>query len=258
MKLNFHKYLKVARLAVEEASNYLKIHFGKIKKMTHKKDRHYCIVDDINVNNIYETLLKKFTPEVGLYTEEGKRDISSDLIWVVDPLEGTSNFRVGIPFFATQICLLENKIPVLSILKAPILSQDFYAIRGIGTFLNNKKVFISNTEDLNKCLINIGKGTNKEDNIWYTKTVTRILPHVRTIRSLGSCGLELAYTASGKIDCTIYNGGNSYDYAPGVFLIREANGMVLNEKGNEWKFGDSYLLATNKILIKKFQYLYHS
>ena len=250
-EINKEKYLAVARKVAKEAGEYLLRNFGEVKMMTHKHDGHFGIEDDKVTNSIYEKLLKKSTPEVGLYTEEGRRDTSKELTWVIDPLEGTSNYRVGIPFFATQICLLKSKDPLISVIIAPKLSQEFYATKGGGTFLNGKKVSVSKLSNLSKALINIGKGTKHKDNIWYAKTVSKFLSHVRTIRSLGSCGLELAYCASGKIDAVIYNGAQPYDYATGVLLIREGGGTIVNEGGKDWQFGDRYLLVSNKNLVPK-------
>ncbi len=236
---SYHDYLEIALKTVRMASDYLVKNFGTVKKMTHKHDGHYGIEDDKVVNTLYETQLGNLTPEANLYTEEGQRDLSSGFTWIVDPIDGTSNYRVGIPFFNTQICLLENKEPVVSVIKAPLLSQEFTAIKG--------------ERFLNESLINVGKGTKQEDRLWYAETLGKVMPYVRTTRNFGSCGIELAYTASGKIDAVLNSGSQLYDYAPGVLLIREAGGRVVNKEGDNWKFDDSFLLASNKYLVSELQ-----
>src|SRR3990172_3448656 len=86
---------------------------------------------------------KFLIPEISLYTEEGEKNLDSDLVWVVDPIDGTSNYRVGNPFYGTQICLLYRNDPLISIISAPSLKQTFRAIKGKGSFLNNNKIKVT-------------------------------------------------------------------------------------------------------------------
>ena len=249
-------YLKIALSVTLKAGEFLFKNFGDIKRFTHKSKYHWGINEDLEANDIYEKQLKLLTPEVSIYTEEGEKNLEPNLNWIIDPLEGTSNYRVGNPFFATQICLLKNKIPEVCVVYAPVLKQTFTAIKGGGAFLNNNKVKVSKINKLEESLISMGKGTKYDDLLWYGGTVKNIMDKIRTFRHFGATGLELAYTASGKIDIYMNKGSRLYDYAPGVLLVREAGGSVTDFSGNEWNLNEDSLLASNKVLLSKFKNIF--
>ena len=102
----------------------------------------------------------------------------------------------------------------------------------------------------------MGKGTKYDDLLWYGGTVKNIMDKIRTFRHFGATGLELAYTASGKIDIYMNKGSRLYDYAPGVLLVREAGGSVTDFSGNEWNLNEDSLLASNKVLLSKFKNIF--
>lgn len=251
MNRNNEDYLKIAEEVARQAGKYLLKNFGPIKKATHKTEHHLGIKEDIKVNDFYESTLSKLTPEVSLYTEEGQKNLENDLVWVVDPIDGTSNYKVGNPFYVTQICLLSKKIPVVSVVIAPSLNQIFTAKKGGGAFLNGNKIKVSSTEKLEMSLISIGKGTKYDDLLWYGGVLKNIMEHVRTFRHFGACGLELAYTAAGKIDVYMNKGSQLYDYAPGALLIKEAGGKFTDFIGNDWNINESSILASNVNINKQ-------
>ena len=242
------KYSEIALIVVREASKFLIANFGPTKNATHKTEHHFGIEDDIKLNDFYEKKLKRLTPEISLYTEEGEKNLDSDLVWVVDPIDGTSNYRVGNPFYGTQIFLLYRNDPLISIISAPSLKQTFRAIKGKGSFLNNNKIKVTPLVNLKESLVSIGKGTKYSDNLWYGGILKNMLEQVRTFRHFGSAGLELAYTASGKIDIYINKGAHFYDYTPGVLIVREAGGVVTDFNGNEWNINEDSLIASNRTL----------
>lgn len=241
--MDYSNYLKIAKDASIEVGDYLLKNFGSNKIATHKSGTHYGIAEDLIANNIYTTSFKKLTPEISLYTEENERNLT-DLTWIVDSIEGTSNYRVGNPFFATQVCLLENKKPIVSVIFAPYLKQMFTSISGQGVYLNDQKISPIITNDIDKSLISFNKGTSHDDLVWVGETVKKIIHKIRTIRMYGVTGLDLAYVASGMIDVNINKGSQIYDYAPGVLLVRESGGVVLNENGKDWEIEDKFVVAS--------------
>lgn len=253
--MDLNSYFQIADKAVNKASKYLLSEFGAIKKFTIKGPSDIQVKEDIKANKIYEKFLQKETPNVLLFTEEGRRQLSDGLVWVVDPIEGTSNYRVGIPFFATTICLIYKKKPILSIVCAPALNQKFHAIKGKGAFLNSKNINRSNQKDLENAMIAVARGRKQEDKIWHAKIIVSLLSKVRTSRNLGSAGLDMAYTAAGMLDVYLSRGleagGGIYDIFPGLLLLQESGCEVVNEKGKNFKLGDRLLLASNETLVKK-------
>lgn len=252
--VNLDKYFSIASKVVDEVSKYLLTKFGTIKEFKVKGPSDISIKQDIKANLIYEEYFRKKTPEVLLFTEEGTKKFSDGLVWVIDPIEGTSNYRVGIPFFATTICLTFEGSPVISIVSAPVLKQKFTAIKGRGAFLNGRKIKPSEVEDLSQAMISVGRGRKKVDKVWYAKTLTRLLPKVRTSRTLGSAGLDMAYSAAGMLDIYLARGletGGIYDIFPGYLLLKESGATTVNEGGQPYKLGDNLILASNTNLVKQ-------
>jgi myo-inositol-1(or 4)-monophosphatase len=232
------------------AAEFLKSHFGTPKTSTHKSDSHYGIQEDLEANKMYEDYLRKNTPEVALFTEEGERNLDNEFVWVVDPIEGTSNYKSCNPFWATQIALLQDGEPVISVVNAPVLGQKFTAVKGEGAYLNGIKIKPTSLKELNLALIDMCRGTKDIDKEWMASTLSKVIKHVRTNRVFGSSGLQTAYSASGITDIFINNGSQLYDILPGILIAREAGASVLNFNGGEWTSEDSGYIVSNKILAE--------
>lgn len=245
------EYLEIAFKVSELAGNHALKNFGSQKLKHHKKDLEYGIKEDKECNDIYEDFLKNSTPEVELYTEEGEKNLDSELVWAIDPIDGTSNYSVGIPVWNSQICLLKKGEPVVAVINCPALNQKFHAVKGKGAFLNEQKVSISQITDLKMAVFGISKGNKLKALIWMGEMMRKFFKEIRTPRILSSLGVELSYVASGMIDIFISEDASIWDYAPGVLMIREAGGVVLNMKGEEWTIQDRTLIASNKVLVQK-------
>lgn len=248
-----HKdYFEIAKRINEEVASYLSENFGDTKEMTQKEGSHYGIKEDLVANKMYEDFLSKETPEVALYTEEGERNLDSDLVWVIDPIEGTSNYRSGNPFFATQIALIEKNQAVLSIVNAPVLKQMFTAIRGSGAYLNGKKIKPSSQNSLDKSLVDMGRGTTDDDKVWFVETLGKVIKKFKTTRSFGSAGLCLSYAAAGIFDVYINNGSQIYDLASGALVAEESGAVVTNFAGESWSIenGRSIVVANQHLLAE--------
>ncbi|MFA5024395.1 MAG: inositol monophosphatase family protein [Patescibacteria group bacterium] len=242
----FNEYYEIAKEAAERASVFLRGNYGPAKEMTLKEGTHYSINDDLLSNEIYEKFLRERTPEVAIYTEEGERNLNSDLVWVIDPIEGTSNYRVGIPLFATQICLLYKGEPVVAVIQAPVLNLLFTAQKGEGAYLNGQKITVSSISELKLAMLGYNKGLR---HLEASNHINKLIPQFRTIRNFGVAGIDLVFAASGKLDLVMNANSELYDYAPGVLLVREAGGRVTNFAGVDWKTNDKTLIAANKKLL---------
>lgn len=245
---DYNQYFDYANKICIKVGLFLKKDFGKTFELTHKSDSHYGIENDIKANKMYEEFLRSVTPEFSLFTEEGERNLDSDFVWVVDPIEGTSNYRTGNPFWATTICLIKQNEPQLSIVYAPVLNQTFYAIKGHGAYLNSNKINVTKLEKLQYALIDIGRGTKDEDKEWYVQTLSQLKNKIRTNRTFGACGLDTSYCAAGITDVYINSGSEVYDYLAGSLIVTEAGGVVVNFKGQKWTLKDKDFLSSNKKL----------
>lgn len=256
--MDYTKYYEVAGEINERVAAFLLSKFGPQKEIVHKMDSHYGIKEDKESNKMYEDFLKVKTSEVGLYTEEGERNLDNELVWVIDPIEGTSNYGAGNPFWATQIGLLYKNEPVVAIVNAPFLKQKFWANKDGGAFLNGNKINTTDLTDIKKALIDMGRGTTDLDKDWFAETLKKMAKNLRTTRSFGSTGLGICYAAAGITDIYLNSGSQIYDYAPGSLIAREAGGQVLNLKGENWKVGDQGLLVTNEKLAEEVLKLLYS
>jgi len=243
---SFTRYLRIAAAAAKLAGDFLRDSYGPIKEMHRKSGTHHGIEDDKRCAEIYTEYLENETPEVARYMEDGDQNLDSALVWVVDPIDGTSNYRVGIPLFVTQICLLYRGEPVISVIRAPMFDQVFSARKNHGAYLNGTKISVSKTARMDKAMLGVNKGSSNRDTGRY---ITRLGPLVRTIRIYGAMGLDLAYLACGRLDALINSGSQLYDYVPGVLLVREAGGIAANFTGARWTCADRTLAAANKSLL---------
>jgi myo-inositol-1(or 4)-monophosphatase len=246
------KYLELALEVNNRASEYLESKFGDRKSSNHKSDSHYGIAEDLESNKIYEDFLRDKTPEVALYTEEGERNLESEYVWVVDPIEGTSNYSAGNPFWGTQIGLLHNGEPVIGIVNTPILKQKFTAIKGSGAYLNDKQIHVSPVTEIKRSLVDMVRGTKDEDKDWMIETLAKIIKKIRTNRTFGACGVQISFCAAGYTDIFVSRGANVYDLVPGTIIAREAGASVVNFKGENWNLRDSEYLAGNAALVEEF------
>lgn len=241
--------LKLAINTATEVGNFLVTNQNSPKSINKKTLYHWGIEEDNLANEIYVKKLASYSKSINIFSEESDNDIKSGLNWIIDPIEGTTNYRLGLPFFATQIALIKDSEILLSVIYEPIMDNTYYASRNTGSYLNDVLIFVSKEIIPKRSTFSMGKGTNKKSFSDLSSALPKLMENTRTIRHYGSCGLELAYVARGSLDYYINFGSQIYDYIPGVLLIREAGGQAITEKGNNWSIGDKNIIAGNKELI---------
>lgn len=255
--IDFSNYFEIASEINTTVADYLKSKFGPLKVASHKSDSHYGIKEDLESNSMYEDFLRKKTPEVALYTEEGERNLDSELVWVIDPIEGTSNFRSGNPFWGTQIALLYRNEPVIGIVNVPMLNQEFTAIKNMGSFMNKNKIYVSPLTNISEALIDMVRGTKDTDKDWAVETLAKVIKRVRTNRVFGACGVDMSYCASGMTDLFISKGAYPYDYAAGSIIAKEAGALVTDLGGNKWTIENDEIVCGNSKLVKDLLKILH-
>ncbi|MCU0652816.1 MAG: inositol monophosphatase [Candidatus Pacebacteria bacterium] len=244
------EYAAIAREAARRAGSFLIENYGSVKEWTCKEEGHYMSEIDKQCNDLYEDFLRRETPEAALYTEEGEQVLESELVWAVDPIDGSTNYRIGLPLFVTQICLLHKGEPVVAVVNSPILKMEYTAQKGGGSFLNGKRIAVNGLAELKKILLMVDKGhATAADAGDVLKLFGR---QVHTARMWGSVGFELAALAAGKINALVGLKMSAFDYAPGALLIREAGGGVMNFSGSDWAAKDIDLVASNHDLLPFF------
>ena len=156
--------------------------------------------------------------------------------WVVDPLDGTNNFAVGIPFFCVSIALMDEDGVSLGCIHDPVHSETFIAFRGGGAFLNGKPIAVSSADKLGDAVIATGFPYTRtpEDLTFDINVLSEFLGLARGIRRCGSAALDLAYTAAGRYGGFWEENLKPWDMAAGVLLVREAGGIVTGFREDCW------------------------
>lgn len=248
----FDEYLKIAQEITDFAGQFALDNFGPQKETFHKSGLEYGIEEDKKCNALYEQFLKEHTPEVSLFTEEGEKTLEAELVWTVDPIDGTSNYSLGNPFWNSQICLLLNGEPVVGVVFAPALGQKFWATKGGGAFLNNKKIeVVEKNKGPEQIVFGMSAGNTREYREWLGDQIAKLLRYFKSPRILSATGLEMVYTAAGISDLFISRGAHIWDYAPGAVIAREAGRVVLNLSGEDWTIQDENILVSNPDVAKQ-------
>jgi myo-inositol-1(or 4)-monophosphatase len=207
--------------------------------------------------------LAKLIPGCGFITEEETiQKKGEEYNWIIDPLDGTTNFIHGIPCYCISIGLLRGDELVLGVINEPNLKEVFYAWEGSKAYLNGREIKVSQTDALKNSLLATGfpyYDYNKMGE--YMELLKDFMKSTRGVRRLGSAAIDLAYVACGRFDGFYEYGLNPWDVAAGAFIIQQAGGRVSDFKGgNDYLFGDDIMVSTPKVydeFLEKINYFFN-
>jgi len=194
--------------------------------------------------------LQQLLPGSGFITEEGTvAQEQRPYIWIIDPLDGTTNFTHGLPFFSISIALLHAHELVLGVVYESNREECFSAVRGAGAWLNGLPMHISAVQTLNESLLATGFPYYAFDKMpEYLNVLGYFMQHSQGMRRIGSAALDLAYVACGRFEGYFEYNLNSYDVAAGALLVQEAGGVVSDFKGgSNYLFGREILAASRGV-----------
>ena len=206
--------------ACEKASKVIIRDFGELENLqvSKKGPKDFVTKTDKRVEKILIEELSKSKKNFSFITEESGKILNKnkDVFWVIDPIDGTTNFLHGIPHFAISVALqIENEI-IIGLISDPIKNEIFYAEKGNGSYINNSRVRVSNKSNLDDCLF----ASNNDG-------IKSIHPKLN-LRNTGCAALDLAYVGCGRLDGYFHNNINLWDVAAGKIIIEEAGGQVNN------------------------------
>ena len=208
--------LNIMIKACEKASKILIRDFGELENLqvSKKGPRDFVTNSDKKVEKIIITELSKYKKKYSILSEEAGFIKNEDLnnLWVIDPIDGTTNFLHGIPHFCISIALKSYEEITAGIIFDPIKNEIFYAEKNCGAYFNNHRIKVSNKNNLNECL--------------FASNFNNIFDLDLNTRATGSAALDLAYVGSGRFDGYYQNDLNLWDIAAGVIIVREAGGKV--------------------------------
>jgi myo-inositol-1(or 4)-monophosphatase len=202
---------------------------------------------DKTAEQIIVTALQKVLPEAGFITEEKTiNKVEERYNWIIDPLDGTTNFIHGLPVYSVSIALQEFDELVLGVVYEVNQDECFYAWKGSHAYLNGKIIKTSDTPSINKSLLATGfPYYDFTKQAAYINLFTELMKSCHGLRRLGSAAVDLAYTACGRFDAFYEYNLNPWDVAAGIVIVKQAGGDVVNFKGGDEVLQSRELLATN-------------
>lgn len=244
--------LLVAIEAAKLAGNIINDNIGKIQQndITQKSISDYVTEIDIYSEKKIIEHIKKFFPNHQIMAEESSNDYKkADNLWIIDPLDGTTNFIHGFPFVAVSIALMYRGELSIGVVYDPIRDELFYAEKGGGAFLNGKRIKVSSLQDPSKSLIATGfPFRNKQYVEGYIKIFRELLYSVSDLRRPGAAALDLAYVACGKVDGFFEFSLSPWDISAGIVLIKEAGGIISDFEGGKDYFITGNIVAGNALI----------
>lgn len=232
--------LNIAVNAARQAGEIIIRHMEQVDHLmvTAKSNNDYFSEVDVKAEQAIINTIHKSYPEHGILAEEsGSQETNSDTVWIIDPLDGTSNYLHGFPFFSVSIAIkVKNRIEH-AVVYDPLRHECFAASRGRGARLNDRRIRVSKQTQLNASLL--GSGFSSRDSVLnhkYLPAFEALMDKCAGMRRTGSAALDLAYVASGRIDGFWQFGLKPWDIAAGSLLITEAGGLISDLHG-----GDDFL-----------------
>jgi myo-inositol-1(or 4)-monophosphatase len=181
-------------------------------------------------------LLRAERPDDGLLGEEGLSvDGASGRRWVIDPLDGTTNYLYRYPAWAVSVALEDASGEALvGVVHDPLAGETFSGTRGRGASVNGEPIRVREAAELSRALVATGFGYDPEVRRGQAAVLLRVLPRVRDVRRAGAAALDLCHVAAGRLDGYYERGINHWDYAAGALIVREAGGIVLPLEGGRF------------------------
>ncbi len=242
------KLMTTATAAAHAAGEILLEHFQTGTVVRRKGPVDFVTDADIASERCIAAILREAFPEHSVLGEEEETgNVESEYLWVIDPLDGTTNFAHGIPHFAVSIACLHNGQPELGVIWNPVHEDLYVACRGRGATHNGAPISVSNERELNQTLI--GTGFYYDRGAVMQATLDAIgdcfRQNIHGIRRFGTASLDLAHVASGQYGAYFEYQLSAWDFAAGMLLVTEAGGRVTDCRGRPLPLGRSSILATN-------------
>lgn len=241
----FQKEFTVAKELILKTGNYLKINFSKKHQQFRKNKFEITISEDKEAEKILISgLLKKFPHSHILSEEAGSLgNAKAETGWIIDPLDGTTNYAFQLPFFCTQLAFVYQQQLIFSLLFAPMFNDCLWAIKDQGAYLNNRKLFIKLPVDRQKTYLCFSRGHSLKAQQILNGIFVKVTKSVRSFRVFGSSGFSLMLLCQNRNGALIDIEGQVWDVAPGVLGVREAGGIAYDINGNQWSLKSNSLIC---------------
>jgi len=243
------EYQKICEHAARVGGRILRDMLGKVG--VREKGRADLVTDaDFAAQKaIRDIVLNAYPDHVFLGEESDAKEVamatsSSGFRWIVDPLDGTTNFVHGVPLFASSVALARGKEVLCGTVYNPMLEECFTTALGEGAFLNGEPIHTSGVTDFSAALVSVSFPTTTRPNSPDLHAFLKLVPESQAIRRTGSTAINLAYIAAGRFDLMTCYGSNSWDVAAGVLLVLEAGGIISDPSGSPFDLDKGVTLAS--------------
>jgi len=248
-----NKIKEVAMEAARQAGQAILEQFNNGVKKEYKKYSEIFTAADLQAEKIITRLINQEFPTHRILSEERGEmywNNGPDWLWLIDPIDGSTNFSLKNPLFSVSIALAYQQKLVLGVVNIPFLKEFYWAQQGKGAFKDGEKIKVSSTTELAKSFLTTGYGHSVDAS--YQKQMLdlyhKIVPTSLYHRDFGSAAIELAFLAAGRLEATVLVGTRSFDAAAGALLVQEAGGRVTDFHNRPWSINDRYLAGSNGLI----------
>lgn len=247
--------LEVAREAAKMAGTLARERFDQEKKITFKRPGDVVTEVDTQAEALIFDLIRQEFPSHTLVGEESASDVRADegYTWVVDPVDGTRNYSVGLPLYSTVVGLALDGEILVGVNYDPERDDIFEAERGSGAYLNGKRIHVSEKTELKGCIIGFDLPYSDVGARYELDMLAQaVWPNMGTVRAIGSSALGISYAAAGKTDLYFQHRLSPWDMVAGILLVKEAGGVITDRNGNGATLYSDGIIASNADLHEEF------
>ncbi|MDG1297387.1 MAG: inositol monophosphatase family protein [Saprospiraceae bacterium] len=245
---------------VIRVGDFMEQHFGQVRQDDVEEKGKNSLVSfvDKEAEQMLVSFCEQAVPGCGFLTEEETVNKKGDrYTWIIDPLDGTTNYLYGIPTFAVSIALQEHDKTILGIVYEVIRKECFYSIRGESAYLNEQKIQVSDRSGIETALIATGFPYSEFEFVdRQMKFMQTLIHEARGIRRIGTAAVDLAYVACGRFDVYFEAKLNPWDVAAGMFIVEQAGGNLSDFDGNDPGISGRELIASSVHMRDDFMHLF--
>jgi myo-inositol-1(or 4)-monophosphatase len=250
-----NNFLETAIEAADMAGEFILDNLGRLSPADISRKQAFDFVTSVDTGSekIIIEIIKKRFPDHSILAEESEHDKETDgYRWIIDPLDGTTNFIHGFPVTAVSIALQYEREIITGVVLDPFRNELFTAEKGQGAFLNGKRIHVSGTDKMGSALVGTGFPFKRKDLIdHYLRLFKSVLTEVSDLRRPGAASIDLSYIACGRFDGFFEIGLAPWDCAAGALIIKEAGGIITNFGGGDDILATGNIVAGNPVMHEK-------
>lgn len=254
MRMDLNNLLYETQSTVRKAGEILLSYYRTRMRVEHKYHGGLVTEADLASEKFLKNELSQLLPEAAFWAEESGKSGESEYHWVIDPLDGTTNFAHGLPYFCISVALTHKNQPILGVTYQPLLQECYTAYKGGGAFCNDFPITVSQVKSVADSMIVVGLPYVKSE---YYRELLQEFKKVAlksfAVRHFGAAALDLAYVAAGRMDAVFFEKLGWWDVAAGIILVQEAGGIITDFNGKDILPDFVSCLATSQRLYHPLQ-----